>query len=59
MKTTTNFFVVHYKNVLKRFQVTGTESIMKMLAGVFEEDPNIVFGPSFKSGPLAGRNALN
>ena len=54
MKATMKDFVSHYKNVLKKFRLTGTESTMKMLAEVFEGDPDVVFGPSCKSGPLGG-----
>uniref|UniRef100_A0A7S4ENW9 MGS-like domain-containing protein n=1 Tax=Pseudo-nitzschia australis TaxID=44445 RepID=A0A7S4ENW9_9STRA len=54
MKSTMKDFVFHYKHVLKKFRLTGTESTMKMLAEVFEGDSDIVFGPSCKSGPLGG-----
>ena len=54
MKTVMKDFVIHYKNILKKFRLTGTDSTMKMLAEVFADEPNIVFGPSCKSGPLSG-----
>lgn len=54
MKKTMKDFVKTYKNVLKHFRLTGTQSTMKMLAEVFAEDPDVVFGPSCKSGPLGG-----
>lgn len=54
MKTTMKNFVVHYKNILKKFRLTGTQSTMAMLSEVFRNDPEIVFGPTCKSGPLGG-----
>jgi len=54
MKSTMKDFVIHYKNVLKKFRLTGTQSTMKMLAEVFADEPEIVFGPSCNSGPLGG-----
>ena len=54
MKSTMKEFVIQYKNVLKKFRLTGTQSTMKMLAEVFADEPEIVFGPSCNSGPLGG-----
>ena len=54
MKATMKQFVVANKNVLKKFRLTGTNSTMTMLKEVFGEDPQISFGPVFKSGPLGG-----
>merc|ERR1712194_943399 len=54
MKTTMKNFVIKYKNVLKKFRLTGTNSTMKMLEQVFEGDNSVVFGPACSSGPLGG-----
>jgi len=54
MKTTMKNFVIKYKNVLKKFRLTGTNSTMKMLGQVFEGDTSVVFGPACSSGPLGG-----
>jgi len=54
MKATMKDFVIKYKNVLKKFRLTGTNSTMKMLALVFEGDDSVVFGPACSSGPLGG-----
>jgi len=54
MKTTMKNFVIKYKNVLKKFKLTGTNSTMKMLGQVFEGDASVVFGPACSSGPLGG-----
>jgi methylglyoxal synthase len=54
MKSTMRDFVVHHKHILKKFRLTGTQSTMKILAKVFHDEPEIVFGPSCQSGPLGG-----
>ena len=54
MKSTMKDFVIHHKHILKKFRLTGTQSTMKMLAEVFADEPDIVFGPSCNSGPLGG-----
>jgi methylglyoxal synthase len=54
MKATMKDFVIQNKHILKKFRLTGTNSTMKMLAEVFADEPDIVFGPSCKSGPLGG-----
>jgi methylglyoxal synthase len=54
MKATMKDFVIKYKNVLKKFRLTGTQSTMKMLGEVFEGDDSVVFGPACNSGPLGG-----
>mmetsp|Transcript_1432 Transcript_1432/g.3655 ORF Transcript_1432/g.3655 Transcript_1432/m.3655 type:complete len:502 (-) Transcript_1432:756-2261(-) len=54
MKTTMKQFVISYKHILKKFRLTGTQSTMTMLGEVFDSDPDIVFGPTCKSGPLGG-----
>jgi len=54
MKATMKDFVIQNKHVLKKFRLTGTNSTMTMLAEVFADEPEIVFGPSCKSGPLGG-----
>ena len=50
MKKTMMNFVRANKNVLKKFCLTGTNSTMKMLRGVFEGDDSVMFGPSCASG---------
>mmetsp|Transcript_4873 Transcript_4873/g.5399 ORF Transcript_4873/g.5399 Transcript_4873/m.5399 type:complete len:153 (-) Transcript_4873:183-641(-) len=47
-------FVIKYKNVLKKFRLTGTNSTMTMLGQVFQGDESVVFGPACSSGPLGG-----
>jgi methylglyoxal synthase len=54
MKATMKDFVIKYKNVLKKFRLTGTQSTMKMLGEVFEGDDSVIFGPACNSGPLGG-----
>ena len=54
MKATMKEFVLQHKNILKKFRLTGTQSTMKMLSEVFQDEPDIVFGPSCQSGPLGG-----
>jgi len=54
MKATMKHFVIHHKNILKKFRLTGTKSTMTMLKEVFNGDSSVVFGPSFQSGPLGG-----
>jgi len=54
MKTTMKEFVIQYKNVLKKFRLTGTNSTMTMLGQVFQGDESVVFGPACSSGPLGG-----
>mmetsp|Transcript_45598 Transcript_45598/g.52700 ORF Transcript_45598/g.52700 Transcript_45598/m.52700 type:complete len:468 (+) Transcript_45598:481-1884(+) len=54
MKTTMKEFVIKYKNVLKKFRLTGTNSTMTMLGQVFQGDESVVFGPACSSGPLGG-----
>ena len=54
MKATMKDFVIKYKNVLKKFRLTGTQSTMKMLGEVFAGDNSVVFGPACNSGPLGG-----
>jgi len=54
MKSTMKQFVIQYKHILKKFRLTGTNSTMKMLAEVFSDEPEVVFGPACNSGPLGG-----
>ena len=54
MKATMKAFVIQHKHILKKFRLTGTNSTMKMLAEVFQDEPDVVFGPSCQSGPLGG-----
>ena len=54
MKESRKAFVIANKNVLKKFRLTGTNTTMTMLKSVFGNDPDIVYGPACKSGPLGG-----
>ena len=54
MKHSMKQFVMANKNVLKKFRLTGTNTTLTMLKVVFGDDPDIVYGPSCKSGPLGG-----
>lgn len=54
MKHSMKQFVVANKNVLKKFRLTGTNTTMSMLKEVFGEDPEVMYGPKCKSGPLGG-----
>eukprot|EP00531_Pseudo-nitzschia_arenysensis_P018914 CAMPEP_0116133364 /NCGR_PEP_ID=MMETSP0329-20121206/10064_1 /TAXON_ID=697910 /ORGANISM="Pseudo-nitzschia arenysensis, Strain B593" /LENGTH=341 /DNA_ID=CAMNT_0003627985 /DNA_START=77 /DNA_END=1102 /DNA_ORIENTATION=- len=54
MKATMKDFVIQHKHILKKFRLTGTNSTMKMLAEVFADEEDVVFGPSCSSGPLGG-----
>lgn len=54
MKQSMKQFVIANMQVLKKFRLTGTNTTMKMLKEVFGNDPEVVYGPSCKSGPLGG-----
>jgi len=54
MKGAMRQFVLANMEVLKKFRLTGTNTTMKMLKEVFGDDPDIVYGPVCKSGPLGG-----
>ena len=54
MKKSMKQFVIANMQVLKKFRLTGTNTTMKMLKEVFGNDPEVVYGPSCKSGPLGG-----
>ena len=54
MKHSMKQFVITNKNVLKKFRLTGTNTTMTMLKEVFGDDPEVVYGPACKSGPLGG-----
>jgi methylglyoxal synthase len=54
MKTSMKQFVLANMQVLKKFRLTGTNTTMSMLREVFGNDPDVVYGPSCKSGPLGG-----
>ncbi|GFH59680.1 methylglyoxal synthase-like protein [Chaetoceros tenuissimus] len=54
MKHAMREFVEANKNVLKKFRLTGTNTTMSMLREVFGDDPEVIYGPSCKSGPLGG-----
>lgn len=54
MKHSMKQFVIANKNVLKKFRLTGTNTTMSMLKEVFGDDPEVIYGPKCKSGPLGG-----
>ena len=54
MKPAMKAFVEHRKELLKKFRLTGTNTTITMLKSVFGNEKNVVYGPSFKSGPLGG-----
>jgi methylglyoxal synthase len=54
MKHSMKQFVLANKNVLKKFRLTGTNTTMSMLKEVFGPDPDVIYGPACKSGPLGG-----
>ncbi len=47
-------FVIANKNVLKKFRLTGTDTTMTMLKEVFDNNPEVIYGPSCQPGPLGG-----
>ena len=54
MKASMKQFVVANMNALKKFRLTGTNTTMSMLREVFGNDPEVIYGPACKSGPLGG-----
>lgn len=54
MKPAMKAFVMANSETLKKFRLTGTKTTITMLKSVFQGDPNVVYGPSFQSGPLGG-----
>ena len=54
MKPAMKEFVEHHQQLLKCFRLTGTKTTITMLKSVFNNDKNVVYGPSFESGPLGG-----
>ena len=54
MKPAMKAFVQHRQEVIKKFRLTGTSSTMAMLRSIFENDKEVKYGPTFKSGPLGG-----
>ena len=54
MKASMKQFVVANMNALKKFRLTGTNTTMSMLKEVFGNDPEVIYGPACKSGPLGG-----
>jgi len=54
MKASMKQFVLANMQVLKKFRLTGTNTTMSMLREVFGNDPDVIYGPSCKSGPLGG-----
>jgi len=54
MKPAMQEFVINNKNILRKFRLTGTDSTMKMLKEVFQDDPTIRYGPACQSEPLGG-----
>ena len=54
MKAATKDFVVQRQELLKKFRLTGTNTTMSMIRSVFGDNEDVVYGPSFMSGPLGG-----
>ena len=55
MKPAMQSFVEQRRELLKKFRLTGTNTTMTMINSVLgDETGSIVYGPSFKSGPLGG-----
>merc|ERR1719219_834323 len=46
-------FVTKYKDILRHFRLTGTNSTMTMLRQVFK-GMDVEYGPTMSSGPLGG-----
>ena len=47
-------FIETHSQILKKFQLTGTNTTMSMCRSVFGDDPLVVYGPTCTSGPLGG-----
>ena len=54
MKPAMKAFVENQQKVLKKFRLTGTRTTMTMLRSIFDADKDVMYGPTFKSGPLGG-----
>ena len=54
MKPAMKSFVQNRQEVLKKFRLTGTSTTMTMLRSIFDSDKDVMYGPTFKSGPLGG-----
>ena len=54
MKPAMKAFVQTRQEVLKKFRLTGTSTTMTMLRSIFDSDKDVMYGPTFKSGPLGG-----
>ena len=54
MKPAMEDFVEQRQELLKKFRLTGTNTTMTMVKSIFGDDKDVIYGPSFKSGPLGG-----
>ena len=54
MKPAMKAFIDQRKELLKKFPLVGTNTTMTMLKSVFGDDADVVYGPTFQSGPLGG-----
>lgn len=54
MKPAMKAFVQNRQEVLKKFRLTGTSTTMTMIKSIFDSDKDVMYGPTFKSGPLGG-----
>lgn len=55
MKPAMKTFIEKHSEVLKHFRLVGTNTTMSMCRAVFGDDnPDVVYGPPFTSGPLGG-----
>ena len=57
MKETLRQFVVSYKHTLKKFRLTGNNSVMTMLEDIYREDDGVIFGPWCGDDGLVGGDA--
>ena len=51
-------FIQSNRNVLKKFILTGNNTIMDMLKKELGDDPYVKYGPVYRSGPLGGDTQL-
>uniref|UniRef100_A0A7S2RYT0 MGS-like domain-containing protein n=1 Tax=Eucampia antarctica TaxID=49252 RepID=A0A7S2RYT0_9STRA len=55
MKPAMHEFIESHSEILKKFRLTGTNTTMTMCKKIFgANNPEVVYGPKFTSGPLGG-----
>jgi len=47
-------FIENNKNLLRKFSLTGSGAVMKILHDIYGDDPMIMYGPSCQIGALGG-----